>query len=347
MNRLRILFFALGLVVGGEAIQPVFASDTLDSIYALADRKDFDTALKKLTVFLAENPKDAQGRFLQGLILTETKQRDQAIQVFLQLSKDFPELPEPYNNLAVLFAEQGQFKKAEESLQQAITAHPNYATAHENLGDIYTKMASQAYIRAYKLNQNNTTLVGKINKIKTIFGDGTQETASAQKSAPPPVPVAVTPTPAKAPQPTTAEKPVARTETPTLNKETPPQTESKSASKVQGGAVEDAIHAWADAWSNKDLERYLTAYSAHFTPINKSFKNREDWEKSRRDVIGRRGSISVKVSDLQVTMLNENRAQATFVQKYSAKNHRDRVKKTLSLERENNEWKIVREYADE
>ncbi|MBF0629138.1 MAG: tetratricopeptide repeat protein, partial [Magnetococcales bacterium] len=158
-------------------------ADTLDEIYAIVDRKEFDTALKRLNLYLTQHPRDAQGRFLKGLILTETRQREQAIEVFLQLSKDFPELPEPYNNLAVLYAEQGHFDKAQEALTQAVKAHPNYATAHENLGDIHAKLASQSYARALKLNQGNTVLAGKLNKVKTLFAESQGETHAKQNGA--------------------------------------------------------------------------------------------------------------------------------------------------------------------
>ncbi|MBF0417947.1 MAG: tetratricopeptide repeat protein, partial [Magnetococcales bacterium] len=175
MNRSRPFVRALGIIFGLLLTFPVVAAESLDEIYAIADRKDFDTALKRLNQFLTDHPQDAQARFLKGLILTETKQRDQAISVFQQLSKDFPELPEPYNNLAVLYAEQGQFEKAQEALNQAVKAHPNYATAHENLGDIHAKMASQAYARALKLNPGNNALTGKLNKVKTLFTESAEQ----------------------------------------------------------------------------------------------------------------------------------------------------------------------------
>jgi len=87
-------------------------------------------------------------RFNKGLILTEQKKVPDAIRIFSSLSEDYPDLPEPYNNLAVLYASQGQYEKARDALEAAIRTHPSYSTAHENLGDIYAKMASQAYGKA-------------------------------------------------------------------------------------------------------------------------------------------------------------------------------------------------------
>ncbi|MBF0191802.1 MAG: tetratricopeptide repeat protein [Magnetococcales bacterium] len=414
MNRLHLLVCAFGLLSGSLILpDPLLAADSLDDIYAMADRKEFDPALKRLNTFLAEHPQDAQGRFLKGLILTETKQREQAIAVFQQLSKDFPELPEPYNNLAVLYAEQGHFDRAQEALTQAVKAHPNYATAHENLGDIHAKMASQSYARALKLNQGNQVLASKLNKVKTLFAEGHAETqattakqgqaASAAGKSPTAPAKGATPTPTtlaqaepakseaappKPAMPTPPESaaapaatksaaeasnksaeaaaatisstpPAAPTATEGAKPETPaPEPDAEAAAKKSeepvakpdpnsANEVKQVVLDWAAAWSAKEIDRYIDIYSPRFQPILKNLKTREAWEKNRREVIGKAGSINIHVSDLQITMLNANRAQATFQQNYTAKNYRDRVKKTLSLERENQSWKIVREYANE
>src|SRR5581483_1287271 len=97
-------------------------------------------ALEKIETVLAVNPKDARARFLKGLILTEQNKSQEAIKVFTALTEDYPELPEPYNNLAVLYAAQGQYEQARKALEMAIRTHPSYAIAHENLGDVYAKM---------------------------------------------------------------------------------------------------------------------------------------------------------------------------------------------------------------
>ncbi|MBF0126254.1 MAG: tetratricopeptide repeat protein [Magnetococcales bacterium] len=386
MNRLRVIFTAIGLIACLQS--PLFAAaESLDDIYALADRKEFDTALKKLNTFLADHPQDAQGRFLKGLIFTETKQFDQAISVFSQLSKDFPELPEPYNNLAVLYAERGQFEKAQEALLQAVKNHPNYSTAHENLGDIYAKMASQAYTRALKLNQGNGVLTSKLNKVKTLFTDGSssqepvKNVAAAPLRAPAlgtaprggetPAPPVAAPAkeattgsmaglPAKeGPRPPVTHPPVTPPPAPSVGAAPPSEPQPapvanpllSEGEKIKGlkatQEVQQAVHAWAAAWSAKNLNQYLAAYSQRFQPFNKHFKTRSEWEQNRREKIGKAGEIHVQVSDLQVTMLNEDRAQTTFLQSYTANKYRDQVKKTLSLERENNAWKIVREYAND
>ncbi|WP_460894952.1 tetratricopeptide repeat protein, partial [Ramlibacter monticola] len=126
-------------------------------------------ALNKADQYLAGKPKDPQMRFLKGVVLTEAGRPAEAIATFQKLTEDYPELPEPYNNLAVLYAGQGQFDKARASLEMAIRTNPSYATAHENLGDVYAKLASQAYSRALQLDSGNTAVQPKLALIRELF----------------------------------------------------------------------------------------------------------------------------------------------------------------------------------
>jgi Flp pilus assembly protein TadD len=119
-------------------------------------------ALARVDAVLAKNPRDAQMRFVRGVILTELKQPAEAREVFRRLTEDFPELPEPYNNLAVLYASEGQLDSARAALEMALTAAPNYSTALENLGDVYLQMATDAYQRASKLDPANRQAGAKL-----------------------------------------------------------------------------------------------------------------------------------------------------------------------------------------
>src|SRR4029079_19552030 len=141
-------------------------------------------ALEKVDAFLKAPPRDPQGRFLKGLILTEQKKTAEAIQVFTGLTEDFPELPEPYNNLAVLYASQGNYDKAKSALELAIHTHPSYATAHENLGDISARRGSRAYDRALQLDKSNTTAQTKLSLVKELFRPGAAAPAVSSRPAP-------------------------------------------------------------------------------------------------------------------------------------------------------------------
>jgi len=119
--------------------------------------------------YLAKNPRDPQMRFLRGLIQQDGGNLDAAVATYTSLIQDYPELPEPYNNVAVIYAGQGQFAKARDALEMATRNSRSYATAHENLGDVYARLASEAYTQAVQLDAGNTTLAPKLALIRQLI----------------------------------------------------------------------------------------------------------------------------------------------------------------------------------
>jgi len=195
---------------------PVAFADENDEVAKLYEQGNLDKALEQANAYLALKPKDPQMRFQKGLILTEQEKIPDAIKVFSSLSEDYPNLPEPYNNLAVLYASQGLYEKARGALEAAIRTHPSYSTAHENLGDIYAKLASQAYGKALQLDQSNAAAQTKLAMIKDLFTGipGAIRTAAAATAAPAPPASAATPSAARSaatvtPSPTRSVAPTA------------------------------------------------------------------------------------------------------------------------------------------
>ncbi len=182
MGRLAAGFAAAWLAIAGAAALAAPADD-LKEAQKLYGQGKLQPALDKVEGFLKTAPKDPQGRFLKGLVLTEQKRTDDAIKVFTGLTEDYPELPEPYNNLAVLYASQGNYEKARAALELAIHTHPTYATAHENLGDICAELASRAYDRALQLDKNNTSAQVKLAMVKDLFS--AKKVASRAQAAKP------------------------------------------------------------------------------------------------------------------------------------------------------------------
>jgi len=127
------------------------ADDIGDVQKLLASGKNVE-AMQKADQFLQAKPRDPMMRFLRGISLSQAGRTAEAITAFTKLTEDFPELPEPFNNLAVLYAQQGQYDKARTALEMAIRTNPSYATAYENLGDVYAKLASQAYSKALQID---------------------------------------------------------------------------------------------------------------------------------------------------------------------------------------------------
>jgi tetratricopeptide (TPR) repeat protein len=277
-------------------------------------------ALGKAEQFLSAKPRDPQMRFLKGVIQTETGKPSEAIATFTKLTEDFPELPEPYNNLAVLYAGQSQFDKARAALEMAIRTNPSYATAHENLGDVYAKLASQAYSKALQLDASNAAVAPKLSLIRNLF--------AADAKGVRPATVAAATTPAATTKPATAT-------TPAVTPAQPP-----AAAGTADNDVEAAVQAWAKAWSNKNMQGYLGAYAQNFTPPGG--QSRKDWEADRKARIVPRNRIEVGVSDLDVSVKGD-RATVKFRQAYSSDNLNVTSRKTLDMVKSGNRWLILRE----
>ena len=166
----------------------------MDDVNQLLEQGKADQAAKQADAHLQQNPADVEMRFLRGVIATEQKQNAQAIKIFSALTREYPNMPEPYNNLAVLYAAEGQERKAAEALEQAIRTNPSYSTAHENLGDLYARMASDAYSKALQLDGARQEIKPKLALItqivpgtavrgKTIVADATATTARPAPAA--------------------------------------------------------------------------------------------------------------------------------------------------------------------
>ena len=336
-------------------------ADDLREAQKLYQAGKVQPALDKVDQVLRATPRDPQARFLRGLLLTEQKRTAEAIQVFTGLTEDFPELPEPYNNLAVLYASQGNYDKAKSALELAIHTHPSYATAHENLGDIYAQLASRAYDRALQLDKTNATAQLKLSMVKDLFAPkaGSQKptpkvepatrapepvrTAEAPKTAPAPskpAPAPVT-TPATTPNaPVTKAPPVAAQ--PTAPAPSPTPSPAPAASGDDKAKITAAIEEWARAWSAKDVKGYLAAYAPDFE-VPDGLK-RAAWEKQRAERIERPKSIEVGVK-VQSIQVSGNEATAVFRQSYKSDTLKSNNTKTLKLVKAGDRWLIKQERA--
>ena len=365
---------AFSALLGAAAVH---AADYSDITALLKSGKAAD-ALAKADQRLASAPKDPQLRFLRGVAQADSGKPNDAIATFTQLTQEYPELPEPYNNLAVLYAGQNQLDKARTALEMAIRTNPSYATAHENMGDIYAKLAAQAYNKALQLDATNSAALNpKLALIRELFAPGRTPgvptrtatapaaaaatrapAAPAVASAPPATPPAVAAAPVVAAAPAAAPKPpvaapvtpvaeaapaAAPVRTPAAEPVSAPAARSDSASGADTAAqqdVESAVKAWAAAWSARDMKNYLSSYGKQFDPPGS--QSRSAWEKEREARIVGKKQIKVTITDLSVDVKGD-KATARFHQAYSADTLSVASRKTLELARSQGRWVIVRE----
>jgi len=293
-------------------------------------------ALERVNKVLAAKPRDAQARFLKGLILTEQGNAKEAVPIFQKLTEDYPDLPEPYNNLAVIYAAQGQYDKARASLEQSIRTHPSYATAYENLGDVYSKLASQAYDKALQLDSSNAAAQNKLALMRELVGGAPRASAK---------PAAAVAAAAAATKPAPADtKPAPAAPTATAPATDKPGAKPPAPAPAAGGGNDDlvqVVNAWAAAWSKRDVDAYLAFYAKDFkTPKGEP---RADWEQGRRTRILAPKSISVEVVGPKVSMDSDKQASVTFRQKYKSDTITANGMKTLVLLKTDAGWRIQQE----
>lgn len=327
-------------------------ADTLGDINKLIKEKQYPQALEQVEGYLAGKPKDAQGRFLKGLILTELNRPNEAISIFQKLTEDYPDLPEPYNNLAVIYAQQKQFEKAKQALETAIRTHPAYATAHENLGDIYTRLASQAYDKALQIDSSNTSAQTKLSMVRELMG-----TSGRQTRTPTPVKPAATVAaienkpPVGKPEAVTEPKPVetkpketnrpAIEATPEIARPADAKNPAKASSGTSTAEIAQVTKNWAAAWSRKDPKAYLSFYARNFKTPNG--EPRSAWETDRKQKITKPGIIQVELEDIQVSVDTPDKATVRFRQHYRSANLKTSSHKSLLLTRQEGRWMILQE----
>ncbi len=330
---LRHALVAVGVVCAALGNGSAMAS-SVDEVRQLLGTGQTGKALRAAERYLATNAQDPAMRLLKGFLLAESGRLSEAISTFVALTVDHPELPEPYNNLAVLYARQRQFDKARETLELALRTHPSYAIVHDNLGDINAQLSSQAYLRALQLtHQTSARDWPKLHMIPTL------SVALATPAPPPAASPSERPAPvvAAATSPATSE---AQAIAPVAARPAAQVASEPANAPRTDGPVLAATQAWARAWAAQDMAAYLAAYSPDFRPS--PAMSRADWEAQRKARIVSKSRIDVQLSDIRIRMEGD-RASVSFHQRYQADGLLLRNRKTLHMTRDGDRWLIVRE----
>ncbi len=307
------LFTILRLVaLAATCIATATLADDYSDVTQLMRAGKLSEAMTNVDVYLSTKPSDPQMRFLKGVIQRNAGKQLEAITTFTKLTEDYPELPEPYNNLAVLYARQNQFERARTALEMAIRLNPGYATAYENLGDVHAKLAGLAYAKALQLDSANAELPPRLALIRDLFKPDNKNPSGAPQNE-----ATVTIAPVKS---AASENPV-----------------------KDSIEVENVVNAWANAWSVKDVTAYLSVYSKEFAPA--ANQTRTAWEDGVRKSFASKFNIGVKVKNLNVTV-KRNNAVAKFRLDYRSDSMTASSYKTLEMAKSGDKWQIVSESPD-
>ena len=282
---------------------------SIEEIKILLKNGDYTNAEKLTNQSIEKNLNNPELLFFKGIIETNQGKNNQAIDTFRDLTERFPKLPEPFNNLAVLYAGKGQFRLAKEILEQAIKTNPSYLTAHINLGDIFTKMASEAYNKALEIDKSNNIAITKLSMITQLFNYNPDTKNTIMGS----------------------------------------MTEKEEAKNIKLSKKElmkntlILIENWKTAWENKDIENYLNSYSSNFIYPNNM--NKTQWEKYRTNRIVPKKLINILISNIKIKFVKE-KIKATFTQNYKSGKLNQISIKTLTYVEEDGQWLIFEETSN-
>ena len=138
-----------------------------DSVQRLMRQARYPEALVDAERYLTEHPRDPQMLFMRAKLLADLRRIDEALDQLTALIQQYPELPEPYNNLGVIQASRGHLDQAREAFEMALRNNPNYDAALENLGDVLLRQARLAYEKSLQLNPASRTLPRKLQALPT------------------------------------------------------------------------------------------------------------------------------------------------------------------------------------
>ena len=308
----------------------------IEDIRSSLESGNLTNALALIDTASKADPDNPEIRFLEAEALHRSGQVSEAITVYKKLIGRYPEMPEAYNNLAIIYADEGDYLSAISTLKDAFRSDPGYATAFNNLMSIYDKMASDAYRKALDAPAPATQLdLARLDYNSqggstpdVALAANNSETESENGSAITLVAVDSASLPQSAPSvsETNAPNVAAIKESPAADNTEPSPEEDGSTATAQAAQstqdnadnaeadvstaviqveevsvaaaqtedvsvdsevvvtsdpaeiVRTRVQSWASAWSDQDLDGYLSHYSGQFEPQNKSPRGRKSNE---------------------------------------------------------------------
>ena len=300
--RSRLLVF-LCLLLPGTAL----STDSTRQLQLLVEQQEYLKAARAGDEILQQQPDNLHARFLTAYGYQMSGNTEKAITLYEELIRDHPTLPEPRNNLAMIYLEQGDYDRASQMLVSAINTRISYAIAYANLSQVYKGIASEAYRRAVSQSTEPAEYKHDIELTAITWLDAEDDSGASG--------IAGLATAQASPQ-----------------------------AAIDSVSTENLLIAkvlqWAQAWSEKDFDGYRASYADGYSA---KFDSHRQWVDYRRKRILRPGDIKVEVSDFKVRKRGDDRASVDFTQAFSSPNYKDRVVKRLDFERYDSQWKIASE----
>ena len=327
---------ALSLVLALLATPALAQASWLDPIRELDGGGRTREALDRLESDPERLAGDTEARLLRGVLLAKLGRTVEARELYQQLILERPELPEAYNNLAVMHAAAGDYDTAIEILKQGLATHPSYQTTYDNLTKVYGKLAGKAYSKAL----GDERIDAEPLRLALINGLARTQRPAVSGPESPPERLA-SPSPSS-PPPSSGS--------PVVPAPVPPAVDPAPQASPSGPVDEEreiwrVVQSWADAWAGQRADAYLSFYDSRFVPPGGG--SRSAWEELRRRRLAAPEYIRISLALLEVERPAPDRAIAHFVQSYESDRFRDTVTKALEMVPTEAGWRIVDERVEE
>ncbi len=154
---------------------PAAAGEVPDDVAAILslvlEGRDAD-ARAALAPLLEREPERPYVRLLHGILLAREDRGREAVAVMEDLRRDAPDIPEVWNNLAVLYGAEGRLDRARDVLLATLERWPDFAAAHENLGEVYAHLAHRSRERAGELDATGGVSPAALEMVASPSRDG-------------------------------------------------------------------------------------------------------------------------------------------------------------------------------
>ncbi len=112
---------------------------------------------------------DTELRFLHGVALMDLHLNAEAMAWFESMTQDHPELPDPFNNIALLHVRAGRLEPARQALETALRNDPSYRTARANLGLVHLMLAVQAFEQVVASGPVDPSLIRRLEGARALL----------------------------------------------------------------------------------------------------------------------------------------------------------------------------------
>lgn len=178
MTKFGTVLLALAMSAAMLSSNAALSDDGLGRAISLAVEERYPEARLVLDPLLERDPVSSRARLLHGILRLHEGDRDEAIDTFRALAREFPDLFEAYNNLAVAYVQEDRLEDARGVLLGILERRPE-AIGYQNLGDIYVKLARGAYARARELGFDTTIVAERSRQVRLASSRDSEAVASA------------------------------------------------------------------------------------------------------------------------------------------------------------------------